>query len=195
MNKVRADSEIADKFGLSDVSVFVRAHTDWMLAVSYRILQDRGHAEDAVQTAFSKIFAKIGDFEERSDIKSWMHRIVINEALMALRKIKRLQEDPIEDLLPVFDTAGCRIEYGQEPTETPEMLLANAQTHQTIRSAIMDLPDDYRIVLCLRDIEGLTTKEASDFIGISEANVKVRLHRARAALKKLLEPLVKDKLL
>lgn len=177
---------------LSDLPGFVRTHTDWMLSVAFRILQDRSYAEDAVQSAFSNIFDKIDRFEGRSEIKSWMHRIVVNEALMVLRKIKRQNEEPIDDLLPVFDVSGCRLDYGAEPIETPEVLLSRAQTHQHVRAAIMRLPNEYRIILCLRDIEGLSTKETSDALELSEANVKIRLHRGRAALKALLEPLVKE---
>jgi RNA polymerase sigma-70 factor (ECF subfamily) len=72
---------------------------------------------------------------------------------------------------------------------TAEVLLQRTQTHATVRAAIHSLPEKYRVVLCLRDIEELSTSEVSAALGISVTNVKVRLHRARAALKKLLEPL------
>jgi RNA polymerase sigma-70 factor (ECF subfamily) len=175
-----------------DLPQFVREHSDWMLAVAYRILTDQAHAEDAVQTAFSKILSKLATFEGRSALRTWMHRIVTNEALMSLRKIKRQNEHSIDELLPVFDGSGCRIEFESNEIPTPEALLSRRQTHDQIRGAIMSLPDKYRIVLCLRDIEGLSTTETSKALGLSEANVKVRLHRARAALKKLLEPNVKE---
>lgn len=171
---------------------FVRAHSDWMLAVAYRILLDQAHAEDAVQTAFTKIFAKLETFEGRSALRTWMHRIVMNEALMVLRKIRRQNEHSIDDLLPVFDAGGCRVELFTNEIATPETLLSRRETHDHIRSAIMSLPEHFRTVLCLRDIEGLSTTETSAALGLSEANVKVRLHRARAALKKLLEPHVKE---
>ncbi len=171
---------------------FVRAHSDWMLAVAYRIVQDKAHAEDIVQTAFVKVFAKLDTFEGRSALKTWMHRIVVNEALMVLRKIKRLNEQPIDDLLPVFDGAGCRVEFDTSDVSTPETLLSSRQLDDRVRRAIMSLPEKYRIVLCLRDIEGLSTAETSAALGLSEANVKVRLHRARAGLKKLLESFISE---
>ena len=187
------DSPIGEQgFPTEKLPEFVRAHTDWMLAVAYRILLDQAHAEDAVQNAFAIIFAKFHTFEGRSALRTWMHRIVTNEALMVLRKIRRQNEHSIDDLLPVFDTGGCRIESFTTEIATPEALLSRRQTHHHIRSAIMSLPEQFRIVLCLRDIEGLSTKEVSDALGLSEANVKVRLHRARSALKKLLEPQIKD---
>lgn len=177
----------------SDLTKFVREHSDWMMAVAFRILLDRGHAEDAVQAAFINVFKHLDSFEGRSSLQSWMRRIVVNEALMVLRKIKRQNEQSIDNLLPSFDSAGCRIEPGLVSTQTPESLLVLNQTHKQIRAAITQLPEDYRLVLCLRDIEGLSTKESSEALAISEANVKMRLHRARSALKKLLEPLVKEK--
>ncbi|MEM7290143.1 MAG: sigma-70 family RNA polymerase sigma factor [Pseudomonadota bacterium] len=93
--------------------------------------------------------------------------------------------------MSVFDAAGCRIDTNMTVSETPETLLSRSQTHTHIRAAIMALPEVYRIVLCLRDIEGLTTEETAIALEISQENVKIRLHRARASLKALLEPFVR----
>ena len=171
-----------------EVSKLVRTHSDWMLGAAFRILRDRAHAEDAVQVAFTKIWSKLDAFEGRSALQTWMHRIVVNEALMTLRKIKRRNEHSIDDLLPVFDETGCRVELEDHTPATPEALLSRRQTNDYVRDAIMTLPDKYRLVLCLRDIEGFSITETSQVLELSEANVKVRLHRARAALKTLLEP-------
>lgn len=163
-----------------------------MLPIAMRILQDKGGAEDTVQVAFSKIFIKLDTFQERASLKTWMHRIVVNEALTTLRRVKRRQEESIDDLLPEFDGAACRIDLGTSQFMTPESLLQRAQTHNAVSAAIRSLPETYRVVLCLRDIEEFSTREVSAALGISETNVKVRLHRARAALKKLLEPLHRE---
>ncbi len=170
---------------------FVRTHIGWMLAVANRILRDAQHAEDAVQNAFAKVFDNIAGFDGRSALKTWMHRIVVNECLMHLRKAGRTETVAIDDLLPNFDRNGCRVEDRWLTMETPESLLLRADTKTLVQSKIDLLPDNYRIILLLRDIEELTTTEVSDILGISEANVKVRLHRARAALKRLLEPLIR----
>ena len=174
---------------------FVRMHSDWMLGVAFRILQDQAYAEDAVQAAFTKVWSKLDSFEGRSALRTWMHRVVANEALMTLRKIKRQNEHPIDDLLPVFDANGCRVDVEERSAPTPEALLSRQQTHDHIRHAIMSLPEKYRIVLCLRDIEGFSIAETSEALELSEANVKVRLHRARAALKTRLEPQMKEHML
>ncbi|MEP0047194.1 MAG: sigma-70 family RNA polymerase sigma factor [Roseobacter sp.] len=174
-----------------EISKLVREHSDWMLGAALRILKDRAHAEDAVQVAFTRIWSKFHAFEGRSALQTWMHRVVVNEALMTLRKIKRRKERSIDDLLPVFDESGCRVELEDNTTSTPEALLSRRQTYDHVRAAIMSLPDKYRLVLCLRDIAGFSTAETSEALELSEANVKVRLHRARAALKTLLEPHMK----
>ncbi len=172
-------------------SNFVRDHISWMLAVARRILRDAGHAEDAVQNAFASIFAGLKNFEGRAALKTWMHRIVVNEALAIFRKNRPQKDESIDELLPVFDDNGCRIEAPWASFETPESLLQKSQTTDRVAELIEKLPDSYRVVLVLRDIEEMATSEVAEALGLSETNVKVRLHRARAALKKLLEPLIR----
>ena len=176
-----------DRTGNVDAD-FVREHVGWMLAVARRILADEMHAEDAVQNAFAKIFLKIDDFEGRSALKTWMHRIVVNEALIILRSITRKKETAIESLLPQFDGAGCRTDQKLIDGDTPEMRLQSRETTAIVQEAIARLPEKFRIVLILRDIEGFSTEEVATALQLNVSNVKVRLHRARAALKKLLEP-------
>lgn len=178
--------------GKAATEQFVRDNLGWMLAVARRIVIDGSIAEDVVQDAFSNIFKNLETFRGESALKTWMHRIVVNQALMALRKQRRRNEQPIDELLPEFDGSGCRID---EPSmlsqlaRTPEALLLSSDRRQQVLANIDRLPDSYRIVLMLRDIEELSTAEVAELTGLTEANVKVRLHRARAALKKLLSPL------
>ena len=174
---------------------FVRDNIGWMLAVARRVLRDAAAAEDAVQGAFVSIFKNIEAFEGRSALKTWMHRIVVNEALMLLRRDRRLREEPIDTLLPTFDRNGCRIEGDWATFETPESAMQRTEARQTVAEVIDRLPDGYRIVLLLRDIEEMSTADVAAALDLSEANVKVRLHRARAALKKLLEPMMKGQML
>ncbi len=169
---------------------FVRQHAGWMLALAHRMLRDSAAADDAVQNAFASIFKNLQSFEERSSLKTWMHRIVVNEVLMLMRKTRRLREEPLDELLPVFDDNGCRIESDWATFQTPEAVMQESQTAAKVTELINTLPENYRIVLMLRDIEELSTGEVAEMLNMSQANVKVRLHRARAALKKLLEPLM-----
>ena len=169
----------------------VRRHGAWMLAVARRVLGEPALAEDCVQEAFVKAFSKIAGFEGRASLKSWLHRIVVNQALMKLRARRARGEAPIDELLPAFDENACRIEARWQHIATPEEILDSKHRRDLVRAKIDELPESYRLVLQLRDIEDLSTREVADGLGLSEANVKVRLHRARSALKKLLEPLLK----
>ena len=168
----------------------VRENIGWMLSLANRMLRDKAQAEDAVQNAFANIHKGLDGFENRSALRTWMHRIVVNEALMILRKTDRLKEQPLDGLLPQFDDNSCRIVEGAITWETPETKLTMQQTLVIVRKEVSLLPEAYGLILLLRDIEGIPTAEVAEMLDVSEANVRVRLHRARAALKKRLEPLI-----
>ena len=172
----------------------VRTHAPWMVAVAKRVLADHAFAEDCVQEAFINVFRKIDDFEERSSLKTWLHRIVVNQALMRLRSRHNRPEAQIDELLPTFDENAWRIEGPWQFLASPDEVFERKDRRAFIHSKISELPESYRVILQLRDIEELTTREVAEGLGLSEANVKVRLHRARSALKKLLEPLLKGEL-
>ncbi len=159
-----------------------------LFQASRRILGNEEDALDCVQEAFAKAFQKISTFEGRSDISTWLYRILINESLIRLRQKRRSKIIDIDSLMPEFDIEGCRIEPPWQPVKDPEQLAESGEIRRHVRAAIDILPEDARNVLLLRDIEELNTRETAEILEISEAAVKVRLHRARAALKKLLEP-------
>ena len=169
----------------------VRDHAGWMLSVARRYVKEDALAEDCVQEAFLSAFSNIDDFEGRSSLKTWLHRITVNAALMKLRSLRRHDSQSIDELLPEFDANDCRIEAPWHHMATPAELLERKDTRALIAAMIGELPDGYRIILLLRDIEGRSTTEVAELLGLSESNVKVRLHRARAALKKLLEPILR----
>ena len=172
----------------------VRDNIAWMLALAERMLRDRSLAEDAVQEAFISALRGLSRFEGRSSIKTWLHRITVNASLTKLRQLKRLGEKSIDEYLPEFDRQDCRIEAPWSYLASVQEILENAELQARVNAGIDELPDSYRIVLQLRDIEGYATSEVAALLEISEANVKVRLHRARAALKKLLEPILRGEL-
>ena len=174
-----------------DAEELVRGNIGWMLALAERLLRDRALAEDAVQDAFMDAFRGLDRFEGRSSLRTWLHRITVNACLTKLRQQKRRAEQPIDELLPEFDRHDCRIEAPWTYLTPVQDVLESEDLRARVASAIGDLPDSYRIVLQLRDIEGYSTIEAAKLLDISESNVKVRLHRARAALKRLLEPILR----
>jgi RNA polymerase sigma-70 factor (ECF subfamily) len=174
-----------------DRETIVRDNIAWMIAVAERLLNDRALAEDAVQEAFISAFRGLHTFQNKSTLKTWLHRITVNTALMKLRQLKRLAEQPIDEYLPEFDKNECRIEAAWQAIPSTEEIISTEQQRAQIHTAINQLPDAYRIVLLLRDIEGYATDEVAQLLNISASNVKVRLHRARSALKKLIEPLLR----
>ena len=172
----------------------VRTHMPRMLAVARRLLGDSALAEDCVQEAFANMFRKIGAFEGRSSLGTWLYGIVANQALMKLRQQTRRREDPIDDLMPEFDTSACRIEAPWQHLSTPEEILDREKRKDLVIDMINKLPADYRVVLQLRDIEEMSTAEVADALNLTDGNVKVRLHRARSALRSLLEPVLRGEL-
>jgi RNA polymerase sigma-70 factor (ECF subfamily) len=168
----------------------VRENTARLLAVARRYLRAEEDARDAVQDAFISAFRSFGSFQGESGISTWLHRILINCCLMRIRSAKRRPQESLEELLPTFDETGHRV--GADPeagAESAEALLDRSATRARVRECIDRLPDKYRVVLMLRDIEELSTEEAARALGTTPTAVKVRLHRARQALKTLLQPM------
>ena len=170
--------------------LIIMKHQRWMLGLAKRMLNDDHLAEDCVQETFITVTQKFGSFEGRSSVTTWLRRILVNNCLMKLRQMKRRGEIDIDEFMPSFDKFGTRINTQLRNSHTPETLLQEHQTTEYVHKTINSLPTDYRLVLMLRDIEGLSTKEVADALECSEGLVKVRLHRARTALKTLLEPVV-----
>ena len=169
----------------------VRDNGPRMLAVARRILTDESDAQDAVQEAFLSAFRSIAKFEGGSLVSTWLHRITVNACLMRLRKKRRLDEVSLDGMLPGFSPEG----YVTKPTDTwvdRPSSMEQAELRATVRAAIDKLPEHYRIVLILRDIEGLDTAQTASLLETTEAAVKIRLHRARQALRELLDPSLRD---
>ena len=165
----------------------VRRHAANLLVVTRRLLGDEHEAQDAVQDAFASAFRALPKFEAESRLSTWLHRIAVNAALMRLRTRRRRSEVAIESLLPTFDRTGHRIVTRAAWSESAETLLERAETRDLVRKSITRLPDHFRAVLLLRDIDQIDTAATAALLGITPVAVKVRLHRARQALRQLLE--------
>ncbi len=166
----------------------VNEHGGRMLAVARRMLRNDEEARDALQEAFLLAFRGLPRFEGQSRLSTWLHRIVVNASLMKLRSRRAHPEESIEPLLPTFLEDGhSSVSYGDWP-ESADRLLERAEVRERVRASIDRLPVTYRTVLLLRDIEELDTGEVAEALGISANAVKIRLHRARQALRELLDP-------
>jgi RNA polymerase sigma-70 factor (ECF subfamily) len=164
----------------------VRVYGGRMLAVARRFVRNDEDAQDIVQSAYLNAFRAVSRFEGNCLIATWLHRIVVNTALMTLRSRRRKPEASIEDLLPAFQEDGHHVEQFSDWNAPADELIHRAQTRAMVRTCIERLPDNYREVLMLRDIEELSTDEAARMLAITPTAVKVRLHRARQALSTLL---------
>jgi len=165
----------------------VRTYTPRLLAVAMRMLGSPEDAQDVVQDAMLSAYRAIDRFEGNARVSTWLHRIVVNAALMKIRTRQRRPEQPLEPLLPTFADDGHHAEPVASWGESPERLLERDETRAIVRSAIGSLPHSYRVALMLRDIEGLSTHEAAVALGITDNALKLRLHRARQALTTVLQ--------
>ncbi len=171
-----------------DLEDLIRRFGPRLLSVARRLLRSEEDARDAVQDALLAAFRSMDRFQGQAAPETWLHRIVVNSALMKLRSRKRRPEAAIEDLLPGFLEDGHHERHVHDWPESPERQLGRRELQALVHRCIDQLPEAHRTILVLRDIEELSTEEAAAALGLSEGAAKVRLHRARQALRGLLAP-------
>jgi RNA polymerase sigma-70 factor, ECF subfamily len=164
----------------------VRQFGGRLLSVARRLTHNDEDARDVVQSAYLSAFRALSEFESACQLSTWLHRIVVNTALMKLRSRRRKPEESIEVLLPAFQADGHHVEQFSDWGAPADRLLEQKEARATVRACIQQLPQNYREVLMLRDIEELSTQEVADALSMTPTAVKVRLHRARQALSTLL---------
>jgi RNA polymerase sigma-70 factor, ECF subfamily len=164
----------------------VREHSGRMLAVARRYLANEEDAREAVQQAFLSAYRGLGGFSGSSELSTWMHRITVNACLSVLRARRRRPETSIDALLPRFTEDGHRA--GDARDWSGALAMERGEARAQVRGAIARLPESYRLVLMMRDIDGLSTQQSAEMLGVSQDVVKTRLHRARQALRELLVP-------
>lgn len=160
----------------------VRVFGARLLSAARRLVGNEEEARDVVQAAYLSAFRALAQFEGSAQLSTWLHRIVVNTALMRLRTRRRKPEESIEALLPAYKADGHHIEKFSSSVLSAERLFEQREAREIVRAAIQQLPETYRTVLILRDIEEVSTHETAEMLAITPAAVKVRLHRARQAL-------------
>lgn len=201
MVKVRPDPELAAILGGDEAefeALFRRYHGPLLrLAMSY--LGDRHSAEDAVQETWLTCLKSLDRFQGRSSFKTWLFGILVNVARSRLRQRSRLipfaslfNRDDADSGRPTVDpdrfhADGHWTSVPDSWAEVPEEKLLGRETQQLVLAAIQALPPKQREVILLRDVAGWSAEEARSFLSISDANQRVRLHRARAAVRAALE--------
>lgn len=167
----------------------VRLYGPALLGVARRLMRHEHDAQDAVQDGLLSAFRALPRFRGDSRLSTWLHRIVVNAALMQMRRRRRRPEAPLEPFLPRF-TADTGHVGGVRAWHSSEIALVEKEARAAMRAAIGDLPERYRTVLILRDIEEYTTHDVATQIGVTTNAIKVRLHRARRALVTRLTPVL-----
>lgn len=167
--------------------LLVRRYGGRMLAVAQRLCRNDDEARDVVQEAFLSAFKGIHRFRRGARLGTWLHRITVNAALMRLRRASSHPEVQIDDLLLHLDRSSAHAGVGLAARPpSAERRLLRRETHRMVRASIDRLPATCRTVLLLREIEELSTSEVAEMLGVTPNAVKIRLHRARQALARVL---------
>jgi RNA polymerase sigma-70 factor (ECF subfamily) len=167
-----------------DIGAFeelVSRHERRIYTLARRITGNEQDAEDITQEAFLSALEHLAEFREEASFATWLSRIATHAALKLLRKRKGLPTESLD--ATAEDGALPHPEYIADWRESPENLAERHETARLIDDALEKLDEGHRIVFLLRDVEGLSVKETADVLGLSEANVKVRLLRARLQLR------------
>ncbi|WP_051328100.1 RNA polymerase sigma factor [Desulfatirhabdium butyrativorans] len=162
----------------------VQRYENQLYGFGRRMCRNPQDAEDMVQNTFLNVFRYLKDFRFESRFKNWLYKIATSTCLKIRRKSRFSSDEPLS-LEEMIEAASSEM-----PTESPAWArlpidrILNDELRNRLQTAIHNLPENLRVVLVLRDIEGFSTQEAAQILALSEANIKVRLHRARLQLRK-----------
>jgi RNA polymerase sigma-70 factor, ECF subfamily len=188
-----AESALIERLRAGEVAALealMGRYTDRVYRLARGVTRNPADAEEVVQDVFLRLFRKIDGFDGRSALGTWIYRITVNTALSKRRGKAKEVEVPLEPDLPTFKPDGHR--EGERAflvadwSPTPEAALLSGEAREVLTRALDELPDSYRTVLVLRDVEELSSEATAEVLGESVASVKSRLHRARMALRERL---------
>ncbi len=172
----------------SALATVFELHADKIYRLAVRLLNDEQQADGVVQDTFLALIEHIDDFEGRASLATWLYRIAYNECMMRLRKAKPQADlyDDDDDVMPT-----CFVDW----ESIPELIVTSNEAVAQMEAAIAKLSPGLRAVFLLRDVEELSIRETAESLGISESAVKVRLHRARLALREQLAHYFEERVL
>ena len=177
-----SDEEVVARVLAGDTSLFeilMRRYNQRLFRVARGIVTDDAEAEDVMQEAYVRAFRELAGFRGEARFSTWLTRIACHEALARARKRRRL--------VPLVSIDGGEPPDPPAETRGPERELQNRELQALLREAVEVLPDPLRAVFCLREVEGLSTEQTADALGLSIENVRVRLHRAKRTLRQKLD--------
>ncbi len=154
----------------------VRRYHAKVYRLAFRLMRDPEKAQDVLQETFLTVHRKLASFRFESAFGTWLYRVAYNTALMRLRKERSEPEAPLDDSAAA-DPASTDLDEGADE------ILARRESLERIRAAVDRLPESYRTVILLRDVEELSTEEVAELMETTPAAIKTRLHRARLALR------------
>ena len=177
-----SDEEVVARVLAGETAMFeivMRRYNQRIYRTALAILRDDSEAEDVMQDAYVRAYEHLDQFAGRAKFSTWLTRITVHEALARQRR-----RDRYEELDPMSEREGDPMDRFASVTPNPEQLTSNSELRKLLENAVEKLPDPYRAVFMLRDVEEMSTTETAYALEITEENVKVRLHRARALLRK-----------
>jgi len=187
---VDEDRQLVERAQAGDFAAFeslVGKYERRVYHLAVRIVGRSHDADEVVQQTFLSVIEKLKGFRQEARFSTWLTRVATNHALALLRQRRRRQTVPLaEDRSADADEAPPHPEYIARWRETPEQIASRRETRRILDAALDELDEKYRLVFLLRDVEGLSTAETAETLGISVANVKVRLLRARLMLRERL---------
>jgi RNA polymerase sigma-70 factor (ECF subfamily) len=166
-------------------AALMRRGNQRLFRVARSIVRDESEAEDVLQEAYVTAFAKIAEFRGEASIFTWLTRIVINEARGRLRKRRKTVQ--LSELDAGRAEAGRVLVFPTACSGDPERNAARAEARRLLERAVDELPEPFRLVFVMRDVEGASIAETSEALGVRRETVKTRLHRARRLLRQALD--------
>ncbi len=173
------DQQVVDRVIAGETELYeliMRRYNQRLYRVVRSILRDDDETEDVMQDAYVRAYEHLSQFEGRALFSTWLTRIAVHEALARLRKRNRQQQiDTDKDEGEMFVNAAA---------DDPEQTMSRVQLREMLEEAVLGLPEQYRTVLVMRDVEEMSTAETAEALNLTEENVKVRLHRGRALIRR-----------
>ena len=163
----------------------MRQYNQRLFRVARSILKDDADAEDALQDAYVQAYRNLADFRGESELSTWLTRIVINQALMQARK--RTRQRVVVPFAERGDDGGRELDVADEQAESPSDAALRGEVRKVLERRIDELPEAFRTVFVMREVEEMTARETADALGIPEATVRTRHFRARALLREALD--------
>ena len=184
---VVSDEDLVARARTKDFTAFeelVDRYEDKIFRLAFRFVRNETEAKEIVQDTFLLVWRKLNTFKGDSQFGSWLYRVATNTALMRLRAQRRHPEISTEELpIDYLDNYGQLPAAGENWAKRPDDELQSDELRRRIQKAVDELPEIYRTVFIIRDVEGLSTEETAEVLEISIPTVKTRLHRARLALR------------